>query len=165
MAFITLKGNPVNTFGELPAVGGAAPDFTLTPADLQDVSLSAYSGQRLVLNIFPSLDTATCAASVRCFNAEASKLADTKVLCVSMDLPFAMKRFCVAEGLENVITLSCFRHTEFGERYGVRLVDGPLAGLLSRAVVIIDRDGRVAYTQQVPEITQEPDYEDALKNL
>lgn len=165
MTSITLKGNPVNTSGELPAVGSGAPDFTLTSADLKDVSISEYSGQVLILNIFPSLDTATCAMSVRRFNAEASKLSGTKVLCISMDLPFAQKRFCGAEGLEDVITLSCFRHTEFGERYGVRMMDGPLTGLLSRAVVIIDRDGRVAYTQQVPEITQEPDYEDVLKNL
>lgn len=165
MATITLKGAPIHTCGDLPAIGATAPGFTLTGADLADVSLAAFAGKKIVLNIFPSLDTAVCAMSVRRFNAEAAGRKDAVVLCVSRDLPFAHKRFCAAEGLDKVVTLSEMRRHEFGEDYGVRIVDGPLAGLLSRAVVIIGADGKVAYTQQVPEIAQEPDYEAALQAL
>lgn len=162
MAEITLKGNKIHTAGQLPAVGAPAPDFKLTKGDLSDVSLAAFAGKRLVLNIVPSLDTGVCAASARRFNQEAAALADTVVLTVSNDLPFAQSRFCAAEGLKNVVTLSQLRDREFGRAYGAAIVDGPLAGLLSRAVVVVDRQGKVAYTEQVPEIVQEPDYEAAL---
>ena len=165
MATITLKGNPIHTCGELPKVGGKAPDFVLTKTDLADVSLKDFAGQRLVLNIFPSIDTSVCATSVRKFNAEAEKLAQTVVLCVSLDLPFAHSRFCGAEGLKNVISVSELRQRAFGEAYGVRMVDGPLAGLLARAVVMIDAQGNVSYTEQVPEIAQEPNYAAALQAL
>jgi len=165
MATITLKGNPIHTCGDLPALGAAAPGFILTGSDMADVSLSAFAGKKIVLNIFPSLDTAVCAMSVRRFNAEAAARTDTAVLCVSRDLPFAHKRFCATEGLDKVVSLSEMRGHAFGEDYGVRIVDGPLAGLLSRAVVIIGADGRVVYTQQVPEIAQEPDYAAALRAL
>lgn len=165
MATITLKGNEIHTVGDLPAVGSAAPDFTLVKSDLSDASLGDFAGKKVVLNIFPSLDTAVCAASVRRFNAEASKLDNTVVLCVSRDLPFAHSRFCSAEGLENVVSLSEMRGPGFGDAYGVRITDGPLAGLMSRAVVIVGADGKVAYTEQVPEIAQEPDYEAALRAL
>lgn len=162
MAQITLKGEPIETAGTLPAVGSKAPDLLLTAADLSDKRLSDFSGKTVVLNIFPSIDTSVCALSVRRFNAEASKRANTAVLCVSDDLPFAMKRFCAAEGLSNVITLSEMHDRGFGEAYGVRIVNGPLKGILSRAVVVIDASGMVRYTEQVPEIGQEPDYEKAL---
>jgi len=162
MAAITLKGNLINTSGVLPALNSSAPDFLLTKSDLVDVSLKDFSGNNIILNIFPSIDTSVCAASVRRFNLEAGKLTETKVLCISGDLPFAHNRFCTAEGLKNVITLSELRKKEFGEKYGIRLIDGPLAGLLARAIVIIDKNGKVKYTQLVPEITQEPDYEKAL---
>lgn len=165
MATITLKGNEIHTVGDLPAVGSAAPDFTLVKSDLSDASLGDFAGKKVVLNIFPSLDTAVCAASVRRFNAEASKLDNTVVLCVSRDLPFAHSRFCAAEGLENVVSLSEMRGPGFGDAYGVRITDGPLAGLMSRAVVIVGADGKVVYTEQVPEIAQEPDYEAALRAL
>jgi thioredoxin-dependent peroxiredoxin len=165
MAQVTFKGNPVRTAGNLPVVGSEAPDFKVTKSDLADTSLADYKGRKLVLNIFPSIDTPVCAASVRRFNEEASKLPNTTVLCVSRDLPFALKRFCAAEGLNNVVTASEYRDSSFSDRYGVRIVDGPLAGLLSRAVVIVDSDGQVAYTEQVPEITQEPDYAKALSAL
>lgn len=165
MATITLKGNPIHTAGDLPEIGSKAPDFLLTKTDLADVSLKDFAGKRIVLNIFPSIDTGVCAASVRKFNAEAGKLENTVVLCASLDLPFAHNRFCSAEGLENVISVSELRKRAFGEDYGVRIIDGPLAGLLSRAVVIIDDKGKVIYTEQVPEIAQEPDYEAALKAL
>lgn len=165
MAKITLKGNPINTVGELPAVGSSAPDFKLTTTDLADVSLQDYAGKRIVLNIFPSLDTAVCAASVRRFNADVDKLDNAVVLCASMDLPFAHKRFCSAEGLEKVISVSEMHHKGFGETYGVRITDGPLAGIFSRAIVVIGEDGKVIYTEQVPEITQEPDYESALNAI
>ncbi|OAN52243.1 lipid hydroperoxide peroxidase [Paramagnetospirillum marisnigri] len=161
MAAITLKGNPINTNGNLPAVGAAAPAFSLTGVDLADVTLDAVAGQTVVLNIFPSIDTPTCAASVRRFNAELDKLGSVAVLCVSADLPFAHKRFCGAEGLERVKSLSDMRDKGFGERYGVKIVDGPLAGLLARAVVVI-KGGKVAYTQLVPEIAEEPNYEAAI---
>jgi thiol peroxidase len=165
MAEITLKGNPIHTSGELPGVGSEAPDFNLTKTDLSDVNLDDFSGRRIVLNIFTSLDTDVCAASVRRFNAEASKLENTAVLCISMDLPFAQGRFCGAEGLNDVVTLSDFRSGDFGKTYGVRIIDGPLAGLLARAVVILDADGKVIYKEQVPEIVQEPNYDAALATL
>ncbi len=165
MASITLKGNPVSTVGELPAMGIAAPSFTLVSKDLSEVSTADFTGKRLVLNIFPSLDTPVCAASVRRFNLEAASIPDTVVLCISADLPFAHKRFCETEGIENVVSLSVFRSPEFGADYGVTMADGPLEGILSRAVVIVDKDGKVIYTEQVPEITQEPDYEAALRAM
>lgn len=165
MATITLKGNQIHTVGDLPPAGSGAPDFTLVKSDLSDASLGDFAGKKVVLNIFPSLDTAVCAASVRRFNAEASKLGNTVVLCVSRDLPFAHSRFCSAEGLENVVSLSEMRDANFSEAYGVRITDGPLAGLMSRAVVIVGADGKVVYTEQVPEIAQEPDYEAALRAL
>jgi len=165
MAKITFKGNPVQTAGTLPAVGSAAPDFKLTKSDLSDTSLKDYRGKRVVLNIFPSLDTPVCAASVRRFNAEASKLDNTVVLCISRDLPFAQSRFCAAEGLNNVITASEYRNASFGDAYGVRMQDGPLSGLFSRAVVVVSENGKVKYTEQVPEIVHEPDYAAALAAL
>ena len=164
MAQITLKGNAINTLGNLPEVGFQAKDFSLVANDLSVKSLSDYKGNKIVLNIFPSLDTPTCAASVRRFNAEASKLENTKVLCISKDLPFAQARFCGAEGLENVETLSDFR-TSFTKDYELEIIDGPLAGLASRAVIILDEDGKVTYTQQVPEIVDEPNYDEVLNAL
>lgn len=165
MATITLKGNPIHTLGNLPEIGSKAPDVTLIKNDLSEVHLSDYKGKKVVLNIFPSLDTPTCAASVRHFNSEASNLSNTVVLCISKDLPFAQARFCGAEGLNNVITLSDFRTGEFGKKYQVEIIDGPLAGLESRAVIIIDENGQIVYTQQVPEIVDEPDYADVLSKL
>ncbi len=165
MAEITLKGNRIHTLGTLPEKGTRAPEFTLVKNDLSEAKLSDYKGKRVVLNIFPSLDTPTCAASVRRFNAEASQLKNTVVLCISKDLPFAQARFCGAEGLDNVITLSDFRDGNFGKSYQVEIVDGPLAALESRAVVILDENGTVIYTQQVPEIVDEPDYDAALAVL
>lgn len=165
MADITLKGNPVSTVSELPAVGTAAPSFTLVKKDLSEANLADFDGKKVILNIFPSLDTPVCAASVRRFNLEASSLPDTVVLCISADLPFAHKRFCEVEGIENVVSLSVFRSPEFGTDYGVTMVDGPLRGILARAIVIIDGDAKVIYTEMVPEITQEPDYEAALKAM
>ncbi len=162
MAKITLKGNPINTNGNLPAMGSAAPAFKLTGTDLGDVALDAFAGKTVVLNIFPSIDTPVCAASVRRFNAELNKLADTAVICASADLPFAHARFCGAEGLDKVKSVSDLRDKAFGERYGVKIVDGPLAGLLARAVVVIGKDGKVRYTQLVPEVTEEPNYDAAL---
>ncbi len=165
MTEITLKGNPIHTLGTLPEKGSIAPDFTLIKTDLSEAKLSDYKGQKVVLNIFPSLDTPTCAASVRHFNAAASSLENTVVLCISKDLPFAQARFCGAEGLDKVITLSDFRDGSFGKAYQVEIVDGPLAVLESRAVVILDEEGTVIYTQQVPEIVDEPDYDSALAAL
>ena len=165
MAEITLKGNTIHTLGNLPAQGEEAPEFSLVANDLSEVKLSDYKGKKVVLNIFPSLDTPTCAASVRRFNAEASQLENTVVLCISKDLPFAQARFCGAEGLENVITLSDFRTGQFGKKYQVEITDSPMAGLESRAVVIVDENGKVIYTQQVPEIVDEPDYDAALAAL
>ena len=165
MTKITLKGNPINTIGKLPKVGKEAPKFSLIKSDLSKAKLKDFKGSKLVLNIFPSLDTGTCAASVRRFNKEAGDLKNTKVLCISRDLPFAQARFCGAEGLENVITLSDFAKGKFGKEYGVTIKDGPLANLLSRAVVIVDENGIVTYTQQVPEIVDEPNYEEVLKAL
>lgn len=164
MAKIQLEGVPVETVGDLPAVGTKAPAFTVVNADLEDVRLADFAGQRVVLNIFPSLDTGICATSVRTFNKLAEQFANTAVICVSMDLPFALGRFCGAEGIQNVVTASAFR-SDFGETYGVRMVDGALAGLLSRSVVIVDTDGTVIYTEQVPEIKTEPNYEAAAQVL
>jgi thioredoxin-dependent peroxiredoxin len=164
MAEITFRGNPIHTVGELPAVGSPAPAFTLTGLDLSDVTVGDFAGKNLVLNIFPSIDTAVCATSVRTFNERAAALDNTAVLNVSADLPFAMGRFCGAEGIENVQSASVFR-SDFGDTYGVKITEGPLAGLMSRAVVIVDGDGVVSYTEQVPEIGQEPDYDSALATL
>ncbi|EAT13759.1 thiol peroxidase [Bermanella marisrubri] len=164
MATVTLQGNAFETCGELPKVGNQAPDFKLTQVDLADLTLADLKGSNIVLNIFPSVDTPTCATSVRKFNEKASSLDNTKVVCVSADLPFAMNRFCGAEGLENVINGSSFR-SSFGKDYGVDFATGPLTGLLSRAVVVINADGKVIYTEQVAETADEPDYEEALKAL
>jgi thiol peroxidase len=162
VATIHFKGNPIHTIGELPAQGETAPDFTLTTADLSDVSLSDYAGKKKILNIVPSLDTRTCAASARRFDKEIAELDDTVCLTVSADLPFASDRFCKSEGVDNVITLSEMRDRSFGKDYGVEITDGPLAGLLSRAVLVVDSNNRVVYAQQVPEIADEPDYDSAL---
>ena len=158
MTTVKFAGNPVNLSGELPKKGDKAPDFVLAAQDLSDIKLSDFKGQRVVLSIFPSLDTDVCAASVRHFNVEASQLPDTKILNVSMDLPFAAKRFCAVNGIENVATGSGFR-SDFGKAYGMEIVDGPLRGLYGRALVVIDRDGTVMGTSLVDEITHEPDYE------
>ena len=165
MASITFKGNTIKTVGDLPKVGHQAPDFTLTNDSLQDVSLKDFSGKRLVLNIFPSIDTGICAMSARHFNGEASSLENTVVMNVSKDLPFAQKRFCGAEGLENVQNASGFKNHGFSANYSVIMEEGPLAGLFSRAVVVIDEAGKVIYTEQVPEIVQQPDYDSALASL
>ena len=165
MAQITLKGNPIHTVGELPKIGEQAPAFVLTKTDLSDVTLKDFLGKKVVLNIFPSIDTAVCAISVRRFNAEIGKFGNAVALCASLDLPFAHARFCGAEGLQNVMAVSELRDRAFGDRYGIRIVDGPLAGLLARAVVVIDENGKVIYTQLVPEIAQEPDYQAALDVL
>lgn len=160
MAQITLHGNPINTVGELPAVGSPAPAFSLTGGDLGAVSSDQLGGKAVVLNIFPSVDTPVCAASVRTFNERATASGAT-VVCVSKDLPFAFSRFCGAEGIDNVTTASAFR-SSFGEDYGVTMSDGPMAGLLARAIVVVGADGKVAYTELVPEIAQEPNYDAAL---
>lgn len=165
MAQITFKGNPVHTSGSLPRKGSAAPDFVLTTGDLSDVSLKDFTGKRKILNIVPSLDTGVCAASAVRFNKEIEKVDNAVVLTVSEDLPFAQSRFCESNGVDKVVTLSQLRNKDFGKAYGVEMVDGPLAGLLSRAVVVIDENDNVIYTQQVPEITQEPDYDEVLKAL
>ncbi len=164
MAEVTLGGNPVHTSGDLPEVGSAAPSFTLTGSDLGDVTASAFDGKNVVLNIFPSVDTPTCAMSVRTFNQRAADLDNTEVLCVSADLPFAQGRFCGAEGIENVSTASSFR-SSFGEDFGVTLTDGPLAGVLARAVVVVGADGTVKHTELVSEIANEPDYDAALDSI
>lgn len=164
MSKITLGGKPANTIGALPAVGSAAPDFILTnAADMGEVSLKNYSGKTIVMNIFPSIDTGVCATSVRKFNAEASKLNNTVVLCISKDLPFAMKRFCGAEGLSNVVTLSDYRNKGFSKNYGVEIMDGAFEALDARAIVVVGSDGTVKHTELVPEIGQEPNYESAIK--
>lgn len=165
MAKITFKGNPVETIGTLPAVNSKAPDFRLTKTDLSDVSPADFPGKKIVLNIFPSIDTPVCAMSVRRFNDEAAKLENTVVLCISADLPFAQDRFCGAEGLNNVIPLSVFRSGSFGKEYGVTITSGALSGLLSRAVVIINENGSITYTEQVADIATEPDYAAALDAL
>ncbi|SFU74477.1 thiol peroxidase, atypical 2-Cys peroxiredoxin [Pustulibacterium marinum] len=163
MATITFKGSDVNTKGSLPTVGEKAPEFTLTSTDLSSKTLADFAGSKLVLNIFPSVDTGVCAASVRKFNEEASTLENTKVLCISKDLPFAFNRFCGAEGLEDVISLSDFKGGF--SAYETEFTDGPLAGLLSRAVVVLDEEGKVLYTEQVAETTEEPNYEEAIAAL
>lgn len=165
MAQVTLRGNPIRIEGELPKFGQQAPAFSLVNAQLADTSLASFAGKRKVLNIFPSIDTPTCATSVRTFNAEASKLANTVVLCISADLPFAQKRFCGAEGLENVITLSTLRGREFLKDYGVAIAEGPMSGLAARAVVVLDEHDRVLHAELVSEIAQEPDYAAALAVL
>lgn len=162
MAQITLGGNPITTNGNLPAIGSIAPDFVLVNEDFENVSLHEMKGNKVILNIFPSIATGICAASVRKFNAEASKLDDTKVLCISRDLPFAQKSFCASEGLEDVINLSDMRNDDFVNDYGVVINSGKWEGLLSRAVVVLDEEGKVVYTEQVPEIAQEPNYEAAI---
>ena len=165
MASITLGGNPIHTSGELPKVGTKLADFKLVKNDLSIASVGDFSGSKLVLNIFPSIDTGTCATSVREFNTRASQLENTKVLCISRDLPFAQKRFCGAEGLENVVNLSDFQEGSFGKANGLEIVDGPLAGLHSRAIIVLDENGIVSYTEQVPEIANELNYEAALASL
>lgn len=165
MANITLKGNSIHTLGELPAVGAKAPDFKLTGTDLSTKSLSDFTGRKVVLNIFPSIDTGVCAQSVRTFNEKASALENTTVLCISKDLPFALNRFCAAEGLDNVVSLSEFKDDNFSSAYQVKITDGPLEGLMSRAVVVVNEEGNVVYTEQVPEIGQEPNYEAALNMI
>lgn len=165
MAVITLGGNPINTNGSLPQVGSKATDFQLIKNDLSIASLADFAGSKLVLNIFPSIDTGTCATSVRTFNAKASTLENTKVLCISRDLPFAQKRFCGAEGLENVVNLSDFKEGSFGKNYGLEIIDGPLAGLHSRVVIVLDENGVVKHAEQVAEIANEPNYEAALASL
>jgi thioredoxin-dependent peroxiredoxin len=165
MASITLGGNPINTIGELPKVGSKAPQFQLTKNDLSIASLADFAGSKLVLNIFPSIDTPTCATSVRKFNESANQLDNTKVLCISRDLPFAQKRFCGSEGLENVVNLSDFKEGSFGKNYGLEIADSVLAGLHSRVVIIIDENGTIKYAEQVPEIADEPNYDAALAAL
>ena len=165
MSKIFFKGSPVNTIGELPPSGVDAPDFELVKGDLSTADVSGFQGKKIVLNVFPSVDTPVCAASVRRFNEEVNNRTNTVVLCISMDLPFAQARFCGAEGLDNVMMLSDFRTGQFGKDYGVRIIDGPLQGLLSRAVVVIDENGKVLYSQLVEEISQEPDYEFSLAFL
>jgi len=165
MASITLGGNPINTAGELPKVGSKLADFKLVKNDLSVATLSDFSGKKLVLNIFPSIDTGTCATSVRKFNESAAKLENTAVLCISRDLPFAQKRFCGAEGIENVINLSDFQEGSFGKANGLEIVDGPLAGLHSRVLIVTDAEGTILHTEQVGEIANEPNYEAALAVL
>jgi len=165
MAKISSRGEIVETSGELPTIGDAAPDFALSKADLSPVTLADYAGSRLVLNIFPSIDTPTCAKSVRQFNECAAAMPNTKVLCVSADLPFALGRFCGAEGIENVETASVYRSSEFGMDYGIYMAEGRLGGLLARAIVVIDESGKVIHTELVPEIAQEPDYDTVVAAL
>lgn len=165
MSTITLQGNPLHTIGSLPPVGIQAPDFTVTKTDLSEIKLKNYLGRKLILNIFPSLDTPTCAAAMKTFNEIASKNSNVLILCISEDLPFAQQRFCSAEHLQNVQPVSVFRHPEFGEAYGVMIIDGPLTGVLSRAVVIIDEEGKVIYTEQVKELSDEPNYSAMLQAI
>lgn len=165
MAEITLKGNPIHTLGKLPAVGELAPDAVLVKNDLSRVSLKDFRGAKLVLNIFPSINTSVCATSVREFNKRAGGLENTKVLCISRDLPFAQAQFCGAEGIENVITLSDFAQGDFGKKYHLEIIDGPFAALHSRVVIVVDEEGRIIYKEQVGEIGDEPDYDAALDAL
>lgn len=165
MAKITLGGNPISTNGELPKKGETIKDTTLVSADMKEHSLSEFKGKKVILNLFPSVDTGVCSASVRKFNEHAANLDNTVVLCISHDLPFAQKRFCGAEGIENVVMLSTYRNDEIAENLGIKVLDGAFAGLNARAVVELDEEGKVIYTQLVPEIGQEPDYESALKAL
>jgi thiol peroxidase len=165
MSTVTLKGNNINTSGNLPKIGSQAPEFELVKTDLSIASLSDYKGKSIVLNIFPSIDTGTCAQSVRQFNKELNNIENVVVLCISRDLPFAQARFCGAEGLENVINLSDFRDNSFGKTYGLDFIDGPLQGLHSRAIVVIDQNGKITHTEQVQEIVDEPNYKEALAKL
>jgi thiol peroxidase len=165
MAKITLGGNPFNTIGDLPSVGSKAPNFKLVDESLKSHELSDFAGKKLVLNIFPSIDTGVCANSVRTFNKEAANLENVSVLNISLDLPFALKRFCAAEGIEDVFTLSDFRDSNFSHAYKVLITDGGFEGLMSRAIVVIDEEGTVTYTEQVPEIGQDPNFEAALSQL
>ncbi|WP_242204384.1 thiol peroxidase [Aestuariivivens insulae] len=165
MAILSLKGTPINSKGELPKVGDNAPDFELAAADLSNKTLNDYKGHKVIMNIFHSIDTGTCAASVRAFNKQASALENTKILCISKDLPFAMSRFCGAEGIDNVETLSDFRDGNFGEAYNLTYIDGPIRGLLARAIIILDENGKIIYTQQVQSVTEEPNYNEALEAL
>ena len=165
MAQTLLKGTPINTNAELPSIGTTAKQFSLTANTLADMKLSDFDGKKIVLNIFPSIDTPVCATSVRTFNMEAAKLQNTVVLCISRDLPFALGRFCGAEGIDKVTTLSEMRDRSFGDAYGLSIVDGPMAGLLARAVIILDESGKVIYTELVDDIVHEPNYEAALKAL
>ena len=165
MAEITLKGNTIHTNGELPAVGSSAPDFSLVGKDLADVTLATFAGKKKLLNIVPSLDTGVCAASTQKFNSAMTGKSDAVALVISADLPFAMNRFCSAEGIDNVISLSMMRSKSFAKDYGVLITDGPLAGVCARAVVVLDENNKVIYTEQVPEITQEPAYDAALAAL
>ncbi|MDT7832043.1 thiol peroxidase [Flavobacteriaceae bacterium S356] len=165
MANITLKGNAIQTLGNIPAVGTTAPDFSMVAPDLSKKNLSDYKGSKLVLNIFPSIDTGTCATSVRVFNKSAASLENTKVVCVSRDLPFAQARFCGAEGIDNVEMLSDFANGSFGQDYELEISNGPLANLHSRVVIVLDENGTILYSEQVPEIVDEPNYENALKAL
>jgi thioredoxin-dependent peroxiredoxin len=162
---IKLKGTPIHISGKIPAKGESAPDFVLTKNDMSDVSLKDFKGKKIVLNIFPSIDTGVCAMSVRKFNEEAVKLDNTVVLCVSEDLPFAHARFCSAEGIKNVVSVSDLRKKDFGKKYGIEILDGPIAGLLARTVIVIDENGKVKYVELVPEITQEPNYAAAIAAL
>ncbi|MFK5973739.1 MAG: thiol peroxidase [Flavobacteriaceae bacterium] len=165
MARVTLKGNEIHTIGNLPAVGSIAPAFSLAKTDLSNVSLEDYKGKKVVLNIFHSIDTGTCANSVRQFNTEAAELDNTIILCISKDLPFAFTRFCEAQGIENLEMLSDFRNGSFGKDYGLEYVDGPIQGLLSRSILILDKNGKVVYTEQVSEVVEEPNYKAALEAL
>lgn len=165
MSVITFKGNPIHTIGTLPLLGTPAPDFILTKTDLSDLRLNDCLGKKVVFNIFPSLDTLTCAKAMRKFNDLAKKFKNTLLICASADLPFAQKRFCDAEDLQQVLPASSFRHPEFGHRYGVTIMDGPLAGLLSRVVIIFDEKAKIIHTQQVKEIADEPNYEEVLTAL
>ena len=165
METIYFKGTPCHTYGNIPAVGTQAPEFTLTSNSLEDIKLTDYKGKRVVLNVFPSLDTAVCAMSVRRFNQEAAKLDNTVVICVSMDLPFAQSRFCTAEGIHKLVVASAFRSKDFVKNYGLEMVDGPLAGLLARAVLVLDEKHEVIFSDLVEEITNEPDYKGALSVL
>jgi len=165
MATVTLKGNSIHTSGNLPKIGDQAPDFTLVKTDLSTATLADYKGKAVVLNIFPSIDTSPCSISVRQFNKKLNEIDDVTVLCISRDLPFAQARFCGAEGLENVINLSDFRNNSFGKAYGLDFIDGPLEGLHSRAIVVIDENGVITHTEQVSEIVNEPNYKAALEAL
>lgn len=165
METVYFAGNECHTAGMMPKVGEKAPDFTLVTPELKEVTLDEYKGKRVVLNVFPSLDTPVCAASVRRFNQEAAGIKNVVVLCISMDLPFAAGRFCEANGIKNVVTASAFRSPEFAKNYGLEMVDGPLKGLLARAVIVVDAEGKVEYADLVDEITHEPKYEEAIEVL
>jgi len=166
MAKITLGGTDTNTIGNLPEIGSDAPDFMLVSKDMSEKSLASYHGQKVVLNIYPSIDTGICAASTKKFNEEGDKLENTRIICISKDLPFALNRYCEAEGIENLDNLTNFRDGgDFGKNYGVEIIDGAFKGLNARAVVVVDEDGKVKYTELVPEVGQEPNYEAALGAL